>query len=106
MQINKKNRRSGTATERASKRQDGEATRTAKTATKSNARAADKVSRPSRHDQVERRLREELEGTGAQGRVRDLVGRLLGTERTPALEQLIARVQAAAKSETASPYGA
>ncbi len=106
MQINKKSRRTGSVAEHKAKRLDGEAARTGKAAVKKPARASDKAVRQDRHDQVERRLREELEGTGAQGRVRDLVGRLLGTERTPALEQLIARVQAAAKSDTASPYGA
>lgn len=105
MQINKKSRRPGATTERKPKRPDAEAARVAKTSAKKAARVSDKAVRQDRHDQVEHRLRQELEGTGAQGRVRDLVARVLGNERTPALEQMIARLQAAARTDTASPYG-
>lgn len=102
MQINKKKPRTSSVSAHKAKRPAAEATRATKTPVKKPARAIEKT---ERQDQVERRLREELEGTGAQARVRDIVGRLLGNDRSPAVEQMIARLQAAARSETASPYG-
>lgn len=102
MQINKKKPRTSSLSAQKAKRPAAEGTRATKAAAKKPARAIEKS---ERQDQVERRLREELEGTGAQARVRDIVGRLLGNDRSPAVEQMIARLQAAARTETASPYG-
>lgn len=56
-------------------------------------------------DRVEKGLRDELEGTGAPHRVRDIVARLLGDDRSPAVEKLIGRLQQAATDTTAGPYG-
>ncbi len=102
MQINKKKTRPSSLTAQKTKRPAAEGTRSTKAAAKKPARATEKA---EPQDQLERRLRDELEGTGAQARVRDIVGRLLGNDRTPAVEQMIARLQAAARSDTASPYG-
>ena len=103
MQINKKSRRTSTTpTEKGRKVGAESRVRADKTAARKAERAGGKG---ERQDRIERKLRDELEGTGAQGRVRDIVTRLLGDERSPGVEAMIARLQSAAKSDTASPYG-
>lgn len=109
MQINKKSRRtSALPTDKAKKATaEGSRTRTEKSAARKPERAAVKTAvKTADKDALERRLRDELEGTGAPTRVRDIVARLLGDERSPGVEAMIARLQKAARSETVSPYGA
>ncbi len=101
MEINRKARRSGSAPTAKAKRTDAE--RAARGTAKKPGRAVDKPAR--QQDRLERRLREELDGSGANQRVRDAVARLLGQERTPAVERLLARVQTAQRVETVGPYG-
>jgi hypothetical protein len=106
MQINKKSRRSTTHASRKGTIEEPKApiakSASEKTASKRAARGAAKT---ERQDVIERKLRDELEGTGAPGRVRDVVLRLLGDERSPRMEAMIARLQQAATRDTASPYG-
>lgn len=99
MQINKKNRRPSSLSEHKSKKPAADAARAPKLAPKKLDRKTE------RQDQIERKLRDEIEGTGDSGRVRDIVVRLLGSERSPAIEAMVARLQAAARNETTGPYG-
>lgn len=99
MEINRKARRSGATAAQKAKRPEAE--RAGKGAAKKAVRAADKVDRTQ--DRLERRLRDELEGSGVG--VRDIVGRLLGQERTPAVERMVARLQTAQRVESTGPYG-
>lgn len=107
MQINRKSRRNSTqAAEKAKKGAEPGRVR----ADKAGAKAASRKGEPAatkaaRHDRLERTLRDELEGTGAPGRVREIVTRLLGDERSPAVDALVARLQKAAQSSSVSPYG-
>lgn len=107
MQINRKSRRSSAPpAEKAKKSAEPGRAR----ADKTHSRTALKKGEPAatkaaRHDRLERTLRDELEGTGAPGRVREIVTRLLGDERSPAVEAMVARLQKAAQASSVSPYG-
>ncbi len=101
MEINRKARRSASSAAAKAKRVEGE--RAGKGAAKKAARAADTVAR--RQDQMARRLRDELDGSGAPVRVRELVADMLGPERTPAADRLLARLQSTQRVDTSGPYG-
>lgn len=108
MQINRKSRRNSTqAAEKAKKGTEPGRVRADKASAKALSKKGEAASAKSaRHDRLERTLRDELEGTGAAGRVREIVTRLLGDERSPAVDALVARLQKAAQSNSVSPYGA